>query len=341
MVLAAWWAALGSGCRSSFTPVAVGFAIAIVLAVARRARPRVSLVADYGAAESAVTSVDASAPRPAPPRTNRGSLILLGLAGAAFITVAATLYGSDDGTEPARWGAARRVHGRGVLRGPRQRPRHDRNRDDQRAFWVPPVRAAAANVVPLGRAVAGFGRHHRLRLGAYSGALLDRASCPVAGGGRPHGRGRAPTRSDELTLGIRVRQSRVPLPCADAADPGTVLQLMGRGHDLRGQNVRNGCGRGDLLPCTAWRCWTDGRRLGPSPYLRQRRGLIVPAHLAVALLALLGVGSVWAIRIVQSLKTARHLPVDRRRSLATLHHRDGDRRCRDRGVGDAQQAMAL
>ena len=39
MVLAAWWAAIWSGGRSSFTPVAIGFAIAIGLAVARRLRP--------------------------------------------------------------------------------------------------------------------------------------------------------------------------------------------------------------------------------------------------------------------------------------------------------------
>jgi len=37
--------------------------------------------------------------------------------------------------------------------------------------------------------------------------------------------------------------------------------------------------------------------------------LIVPAHLAIALLALVGVGSVWTIRIVQSLVAERRLPV--------------------------------
>ena len=41
MVLAALWAGVWSGGRSSFTPVAVGFAIAIGLAVARRARRNV------------------------------------------------------------------------------------------------------------------------------------------------------------------------------------------------------------------------------------------------------------------------------------------------------------
>ncbi|HUQ77863.1 MAG TPA: hypothetical protein VM427_03180 [Patescibacteria group bacterium] len=35
MVIAAWWAAIWSGGRSSFTPVAIGFAIALGLALAR------------------------------------------------------------------------------------------------------------------------------------------------------------------------------------------------------------------------------------------------------------------------------------------------------------------
>src|SRR4051812_47885936 len=36
LVLTSWWAAIMSGGRSSFTPVAIGFALAIGLAVARR-----------------------------------------------------------------------------------------------------------------------------------------------------------------------------------------------------------------------------------------------------------------------------------------------------------------
>ena len=38
IVLAAWWAAVSSGGRSSFTPVAIGFAIAIGLALTQRAQ---------------------------------------------------------------------------------------------------------------------------------------------------------------------------------------------------------------------------------------------------------------------------------------------------------------
>src|SRR4051794_37586893 len=38
LVLAAGWAAVASGGRSSFTPVAIGFAVAVGLAIARRVR---------------------------------------------------------------------------------------------------------------------------------------------------------------------------------------------------------------------------------------------------------------------------------------------------------------
>src|SRR4051794_40923896 len=39
LVLASWWAALESSGRSSFTPVAIGFALAVGVAAARRWAP--------------------------------------------------------------------------------------------------------------------------------------------------------------------------------------------------------------------------------------------------------------------------------------------------------------
>ena len=100
MVLAAWWAAIWSGGRSSFTPVAVGFAIAIVLAVVRRAP---------APAEAEVGAVPAGTGRGEPvPRWSRGTgpLILAGLAGGVFVVAVALLYGSTlapsprDGAQP-------------------------------------------------------------------------------------------------------------------------------------------------------------------------------------------------------------------------------------------------
>ena len=94
MVLAAWWAAIASGGRSSFTPVAVGFAIATALAVARRTRP-------LAEADSLASASAAVADERTPTRSHRRrSLILTALAGAAFITAVALLYGSTVAPSP-------------------------------------------------------------------------------------------------------------------------------------------------------------------------------------------------------------------------------------------------
>jgi hypothetical protein len=86
MVLAAWWAAIWSGGRSSFTPVALGFAVAIGLALARRARRP----ADVEAADGAT----------APGPSRRKSLLLTALAGGLFIVAVALLYGSTMAPSP-------------------------------------------------------------------------------------------------------------------------------------------------------------------------------------------------------------------------------------------------
>src|SRR6266508_2688309 len=51
ITLSAWWAAIGSGGRSAFTPVAGGFALAIALAALRKVRNKQSVF--KGAPESA------------------------------------------------------------------------------------------------------------------------------------------------------------------------------------------------------------------------------------------------------------------------------------------------
>ena len=61
LVLAAWWAAIWSSGRSSFTPVAVGFAIALGLAVVHRVRRHSVPEAPASAAES---DGDATIPPP-------------------------------------------------------------------------------------------------------------------------------------------------------------------------------------------------------------------------------------------------------------------------------------
>jgi hypothetical protein len=99
MVLAAWWAAIWSGGRSSFTPVAVGFAVAIVVSLATRSRRPAP-------AEAAVSGTIAG-PEEAPSRWTRDRGIVLGaLAGGVFVVAVALLYGATmapsprDGVQP-------------------------------------------------------------------------------------------------------------------------------------------------------------------------------------------------------------------------------------------------
>jgi hypothetical protein len=101
LVVAAWWAAVGSGGRSSFTPVAFGFAIAVGLAAVRRWRA--SPAPDSDELETSVASVsNAPATRPA----RRADLIVAVVGGALFVVSLALLYGSTmapsprDGVQP-------------------------------------------------------------------------------------------------------------------------------------------------------------------------------------------------------------------------------------------------
>jgi hypothetical protein len=99
MLAAAWWAAIWSAGRSSFTPVAIGFALALGLAVATRARR------GYRRQAPGPTAVRASrmAGRGWQPH---GSLVVTTLGAGLFIVAIALLYGSTlspsprDGVQP-------------------------------------------------------------------------------------------------------------------------------------------------------------------------------------------------------------------------------------------------
>lgn len=99
MVLTAWWAAFSSGGRSSFTPVAIGFIVALVLAATRRRR---GSVLDRG------SPIDDGRHDETPdrPLTVRRPLLSAAILSALFITGVALLYGSTispsprDGVQP-------------------------------------------------------------------------------------------------------------------------------------------------------------------------------------------------------------------------------------------------
>ena len=94
LVLAAWWAAVASGGRSSFTPVGFGFALAVGLAAARRRRGGRAAEVEVGEAPDAVDDVVPAA-RPA-----HRDLIVAVLGGAFFVVAVALLYGSTMAPSP-------------------------------------------------------------------------------------------------------------------------------------------------------------------------------------------------------------------------------------------------
>lgn len=99
MVITAWWAALWSGGRSSFTPVAIGFVLALTLAALRRRR---TSVLDPGPPTDGGRD-DAPPDRPSPARQQ---LVTAAILSTLFVAGVALLYGSTiapsprDGVQP-------------------------------------------------------------------------------------------------------------------------------------------------------------------------------------------------------------------------------------------------
>ena len=103
MVIAAWWAALISGGRSSFTPVAIGFAAAVILGVFGRTRTREGRQEQNDVAPGVETPTATEAP------DRRRPLVVAGVAGGLFVVVIALLYASTmalsprDGVQPVEF----------------------------------------------------------------------------------------------------------------------------------------------------------------------------------------------------------------------------------------------
>ena len=305
MVLAAWWAAIWSGGRSSFTPVAIGFALAIALAAARRARR--SAAADALASAAAGIDGDETIPTRSP---RRRSLIFTAVAGAVFIVAVALLYGSTmapsprDGVQPieARDPAFYAVLGADLA-----------------------TTGTEANYLPSGFSeLPGLPPqtwYHWGELWLASAAITIFGTAPLA---------------------ARFFVVLPVLLLAAAALTGTLVRRMAatasRRAYLFGFLACVFLAPIPLIPGPFFSVWTAGLIFGITVFglaavavllalysvtvLGTRRptwalagfvgsavALIVPAHVVIALLALVGVGSVWTIRIVQSVKATRRLPI--------------------------------
>ena len=185
LVLASWWAAIASGGRSSFTPVAVGFAVAIGLAAVRRWRPADRPEAQTSDDEPATDAAPSDAAPATPASTRRRNLRRgrrrrrgLRRRGRARLRL-------HPHPEPARRGPADRGHGHRLLRDPRARPRPDRHGDDLLARRLrADRRPAGPDLVSLGRGLAGGSRDLDLRGRAAGRPAFHRPAADPPRGGR-------------------------------------------------------------------------------------------------------------------------------------------------------------
>ena len=278
LVLAAWWAAIASGGRSSFTPVAVGFAIAIGLAVVRRARSRAerrprAASPEVGTDAASVTS-----------RRRRRSLVLAVLGGAVFIVAVALLYGSTlvlsprDGVQPVEFTR------RGLLLDPRRGPRQDRDRVDLPAVRVLRHRRACRPRPGTTGARCGSRRPSSRSSARRRSTLATSSSCPLILLAAAALTGTLVRRltGSRVARRLPVRVPRLPVPRAGPAHPRPVLQLAGGRLDLRHHHLRPGRRRGPARDVRPRRARRRRATWALAAFVGSAAALILPAHIAIA-----------------------------------------------------------
>jgi hypothetical protein len=303
MVLAAWWAAIWSGGRSSFTPVAVGFAIAIGLVLGQRVRERLATPV-LPATERDGTE---SAPQWA---VQRRDLILAIVAGAMFVVAVALLYGSTmapsprDGVQPVEFNdvAFYAVLGRdlattgtetnlsasgfsGLAGMPVQAWYH------WGELWLASAVITTFGTAPLAARYFIVLPLLLLAAAALTGTLVRRMS---GTGSRP-----------AFLFGFLACLFLAPVPLVrgpffSSWAAGMVFGI-----------VLYGLGAVAVL-LALYSVATLGRRTATwalACFVGSAVAFILPAHIAVALLALVGVWSAWAIGVWQSVRATGRLPI--------------------------------
>jgi hypothetical protein len=300
--LAAWWAAVRSIGRSALTPVAVGFAVAIAVAAARRHWP------SAGSAPIS-TWAEAAADGSARKGSRHGRAILTGAAAAIFIIAVALLYGSTmapsprNGVQPVEF-------------------------MDEAYYSVMGSDLAAAGTETI-YSPSGFAQLDGLPIQTwYHWGELWLASAAI-------------TIFGAAPMAARYFVVLPVLLLAAAAMTGTVVRRMARTSSTAAYLF--GClacvflAPIPLIPGPFFSSWAVGLVFGITEYglaavavllalyvwavLDHRKATgalvlfagsavasIVPAHIVIALLAVMGVGSVWMIRAIQAARSAGRLP---------------------------------
>jgi hypothetical protein len=296
VVLAAWWAAIASGGRSSFTPVAVGFVIAIGLAVIRRWRP-------LGEAEPVADAA---------PVARRSHLVVAIGGGAIFVVAVALLYGSTlmqsprEGVQPLEFndeayysvlGADLATTGTESLYSPSGFTEIEGLPTQTWYHWGEAWLGAAAITV-FGAAPLDARHLIVLPLLLLAAAALTGTVVRQVTGARSRG---------AFLFGFLACLFLAPVPFI----PGENFSAWAVGL-IFGITLYGLAAVAVLLALYALAVL--GRRPANWPlaiFVASAAALIIPAHIVIAALALVGVGSVWTIRIAQSLAASRRFPLVR------------------------------
>ena len=303
LVLAAWWAAIASGGRSSFTPVAVGFAIAIALAVVRssptrrgdsepiaarlRSNPRHRRRERRGAGASSWRS-SAAASSSSSWRSSMGRPSSLsprdGVQPVEFMDEA---FYSILGAELARTGP-RPIYppsGFSDIEGlPAQTWYH------WGEMWL-----EAAVITVFGAAPLDARHFVVLPVMLLAAAVLTGTLVRRLTGSRSRG---------AFLFGFLACLFLAPVPLI----PGPYFSSRAVGLIFGITTTASPRSR-SCCRCTAFAV-LGGRRASwaLAAFVGSAAAMILPAHIAIAALALVGVGAVWAVRIGQSLLATGRLP---------------------------------
>jgi hypothetical protein len=304
LVLAAWWAAIASGGRSSFTPVAVGFGMAIVLGVARRRR-------SVAAGHAITTAPTESIANDSTARSVRvRNLIAAVLGGGTFIAAVALLYGSTltlsprDGVQPLEFndeayysvlGADLAKTGTESLYSPSGFAVLDGLPVQTWYHWGELWLASA--VITVFGAAPLAARHLvvlpilLLAAAAMTGTLVRRMTRSTSRGA--------------FLFGFLACLFLAPVPLIQGPLLGALTVGMIFGITAYGLvPVAFLLALYSLIELVKRQAsWTL------ATFVASAAALIIPAHVVVALLGLVGIGTVWTIRIGKSLVATRHLPV--------------------------------
>ena len=306
MVLAAVWAAVWSGGRSSFTPVAAGFALAIALSVvqrlrrarsrSRRATPDTTLGVD--GAGSTSTRFE-----------RRKSLAMAAFGGAVFVVAIALLYGSTmalsprDGVQPIEKTdvAFYAVLAKGLATTGTEMKTFTSGFSDLPGvpaqawyhwgeLWLASATIAIFGVAPLAARYLVVLPLLLLSAGALTGTLVRRINGNVS---RP-----------AFIFGFAICLILTPIPLLT----GPFLSVWAAGL-LYGIAVFGLAAVAVLFALYLLAVMGPVRPSWPlACFAGSAFAFILPAHLVIAVLAIVGVAAVWTIRIVRSLLATRRLP---------------------------------